>query len=178
MSQAHVPHGAALDIEHSTVQNLAQLFAGSGARNGSDRENITETPKEQKILVVDDDEEWRQFLSDALSPPYTVVASANGDEALAMARTAHPSLIFLDVMMPGGRDGFAIFCDLRKDPATRTIPVIMLSEVVWKTELPFGGESMERYLGAAPTAFLEKPISAERLLAEVRKALDEGSSDR
>ena len=132
---------------------------------------MTETPKEQKILVVDDDEEWRQFLSDALSPPYTVVASANGDEALAMARTAHPSLIFLDVMMPGGRDGFAIFCDLRKDPKTHDIPVIFLTEVNPKEDTLFDANILKQYLGESPAAFLEKPIKREAVLQAVRGVL-------
>ena len=129
--------------------------------------------RSRMVLVVDDDLEYVSLLSRALGATYAVTVAADGEEAIMKARIAKPDVIVLDVMMPGGKDGFSTFCELRKDPATRNIPVIMCSEVGRKTGLPFGGESMEQFLGAAPAAFLEKPISAERLLDELRKVLDD-----
>ena len=125
----------------------------------------------EKILVVDDDPEWRQFLGDVLGPRYTVVAAASDEEALLLARAVHPALIFLDVMMPEGKDGFTLFCDLRKDPKTRHIPVIFLSEVNSATNSMFDADVLKSYLGASPAAFLEKPIKKDILLRTVQGVL-------
>jgi len=126
---------------------------------------------------VDDDAECVEFMCRAIGSAYPVTSAADGEEAVLKARTMKPDVIILDVMMAGGKDGFSTFCELREDPATRNIPVIMHSAVVQKTGLPFGGESMKQFLGTAPTAFLEKPISAEQLLKEVKKALNREPSD-
>lgn len=125
----------------------------------------------QTILVVDDDPEWLNFLTRAIGTEYPVLSATNGEDAVRRAQCACPDAIIMDVMMPGGRDGFSAYAELRNDPRTQDIPVLMLSEVNRKTGLDFSGEEMTRYLGKAPAVFLEKPISAERLLEEVRKAL-------
>ncbi|MEI7902205.1 MAG: response regulator [bacterium] len=125
----------------------------------------------QTILVVDDDLEWMNFLSQVLSAEYTVLSASNGEDAVSRAQHTRPAAIILDVMMPGGRDGFSTYAELQRAPQTQNIPVLMLSEVNRKTGLHFGVETMKHYLGKAPAAFLEKPISAERLLDEVKKVL-------
>ena len=134
--------------------------------------------KAQSILVVDDDTECLTFTCEALESTYAVTTASDGDEALLKARKKKPDLIVLDVMMPGGKDGFSTFCDLRNDPGTRNIPVIMLSEVARITGLPFGADGMNRYLGSTPAVFLEKPVSVENLLNAVKKALDETSKGK
>jgi len=125
----------------------------------------------QTIMVVDDDPEWLNFLTRAIGAEYAVLSASNGEDAVRSAQRACPDAIILDVMMPGGRDGFSTYAKLRNDPKTQDIPVLMLSEVNRKTDLDFGTEEMRQYLGKAPAAFLEKPISAERLLEEVRRVL-------
>lgn len=132
----------------------------------------------QTVLVVDDDPEWLDFLSRAIGAEYPVLSATNGEDAVRRAQRAGPDVIILDVMLYGGKDGFSTYAELRHDPRTRNIPVIIFTEVNLKTGLDFGAENMNRYLGKAPAAFLEKPVSAERLLDEVRKALNAGSFDR
>jgi CheY-like chemotaxis protein len=129
--------------------------------------------KRKSVLIADDDDECVNFAQKAIGAEYAVISAADGAEAILKARIEKPALIVLDVMMSGGMDGFTAFCNLRSDDITRDIPVIMLSEVASKTGLPFGSESMEQYLGSAPAVFLEKPISAMRLLDEIRKVLAE-----
>lgn len=131
----------------------------------------TRTRKVRTVLVVDDDPEWLSFLSRSIGAEYPVLSETDGEQVVLKARIVKPDLIVLDVMLPGGMDGFTAFCNLRSDPTTCHIPVLMLTEIARKTGLPFGGESMEQYLGTAPTAFLEKPISVEQLLKEVRRVL-------
>ena len=132
---------------------------------------MTERLHAQTILVVDDDAEWRQFLCDVLGPRYTVAAAANGEEALVKARTVNPSLIFLDVMIAGGKDGFTIFCELRKDPETHDVPVVFLTEINPTNHTLFDTAILKRYLGESPAAFLEKPIKKDALLRAVEAVL-------
>jgi CheY-like chemotaxis protein len=130
------------------------------------------------VLVVDDDAEYLNFLSIAVGTVHEVISATSGEEALRKARIAKPDAIVMDVMMPGGQDGFSTFCDLGKDPATRRIPVIILSSVSRVTGAPFDKESIAQYLGSAPFAFLEKPVSPDVLLAELDNALGVESTER
>lgn len=124
-------------------------------------------PTVPTVLVVDDDPEWLNFLCKIIGSEYPVLSATNGEDAIRRTHNACPDVIILDVIMHGGRDGFSIYAELQSDPRTQDIPVLMFSKVNRKT----GMEEMNRYLGKAPAAFLEKPIFADRLLAEVRKAL-------
>ena len=125
----------------------------------------------QLVLVVDDDPENLDFMVQTLSAGYTVLSATNGEDALKIAQREHPASILLDVMMPGGKDGFSTFSELQKDPQTRHIPVLMQTDVNRKTGLGFDAKIMGTHLGAAPAAFLQKPVSAKKLLEEVAKAL-------
>lgn len=125
-------------------------------------------------LVVEDDPE--QLASDckALGMRFLVLAATCGEDALRIARNAQPTVIVLDVMMPGGKDGFTVFRELHDDPATRGIPVIFLTAVNRATGLCFGPREIHRHLGAEPAAFLEKPVSADQL----RRAVTEVAENR
>jgi CheY-like chemotaxis protein len=125
------------------------------------------------VLVVDDDPEELASTCKALGSRYPVLAATSGEDALRVARSARPSVIVLDVMMAGGKDGFTTFHELQGDPATRDIPVIFLTNVGKATGLPFGSAELGKYLGWTPAAFLEKPVSTDKLLRAVAKSLDE-----
>ncbi len=128
--------------------------------------------KEQPtILTIDDDPEAREFVSCVLGEAYRVRGAACGLHGLYLARHLGPAAIVLDVIMPSGMDGFRVLCELRKDPHTRDIPVIILSSVNRVTDSAFDAGLLEQYLGAAPSAFLEKPIEPRVLLAEVARVL-------
>lgn len=123
------------------------------------------------VLVVDDDPEWLAFSTGALGGEFSVLCATGGEDGLRMAGESRPDIIILDVLMPGGKDGFTVFCELRKNPRTRDIPVVMFSQVNEVANLDFGAEEMRRQFGKAPSAFLEKPISKEDFLAAVRKLI-------
>jgi CheY-like chemotaxis protein len=79
------------------------------------------------ILVIDDDPNSRDLLQRMLeSEGYAVATASNGEEGLELARTVEPSLITLDVLMPG-MDGWAVLRELKADPALQHIPVMMVS---------------------------------------------------
>ena len=130
-------------------------------------------PEMQNILIVDDDPDWRRFLADTLSEHYAVRLAVTGEAGLELARQAPPAVIVLDVVMPGGMDGFGVLCKLREDPATRAIPVVMLTSVNAQTDLAFDAGLLKQYLGTAPSLFLEKPVTQKHLLAEIAQVLAE-----
>lgn len=123
------------------------------------------------VLIVDDDPEFISSLFEVIGSEYPVLSATNGDDAIRKAGSFLPDIILLDVMMPGGKDGFSTFCELQRSPATAGIPVIMLSDVNRLSGLSFDENNMAQYLGKSPVAFLDKSITAERLLDEIRKAL-------
>lgn len=123
------------------------------------------------ILIVDDDAEWRDFLFRVLGERYPVQYATNGEDALRAARRTIPAAIVLDVMLPGGMDGFMVFCELKESPETRDIPIVLLTEVNRVMESEVDSLLLHRYFGTAPAAFLEKPVSPDRLLEELEHAL-------
>src|SRR5690606_3653167 len=79
-----------------------------------------------RVLVVDDQPDVRTYLGALLAPRYEVVEAADGHEGIERARAARPALIISDVMMPR-RSGFELVAELKGDPATRSIPIILLT---------------------------------------------------
>ena len=79
------------------------------------------------ILVVDDDKEVREIISFALKHDgFEVMVASNGQQLLQLLTQRLPDLIILDVMMPG-EDGFRLCYNLRHDPTTRHIPIIIMT---------------------------------------------------
>ncbi|MDN5932185.1 MAG: response regulator, partial [Pseudonocardia sp.] len=115
------------------------------------------------VLVAEDNSDLRRFLAGLLSPHYRVLVAADGDSALATARSERPDLVLTDVMMPG-LDGFALLTALRGDAPTATTPVIMLSARA-------GEDAAIEGLSAGADDYLVKPFSSGDLLARVRSNL-------
>ena len=92
-----------------------------------------------KILVVDDDADLVEATSNLLrAKNYTVVSALNGEEGYAKAKEEKPDLMLLDVMMTHDSEGFEIARRLKEDPATKSIPVIIISGIRKVKGLPFG----------------------------------------
>ena len=79
-----------------------------------------------RILFIDDDEAIRELVSIALEQAFVVKTAADGRSGLAVAAIEQPDLIVLDLMMPQ-MDGWQVLSELKADPLTRYIPVIMLT---------------------------------------------------
>ena len=129
------------------------------------------------ILIIDDDDSYRTILNDILSSHgHTVTLAASGAEGLHLARALDPDLIILDVMMPE-LDGFAVCSQLRDDPATAEVPIIMATALDDR-------QSRLRCLAVGADEFLSKPIDTVELRVRVnaiarinryRRLLDERS---
>jgi CheY-like chemotaxis protein len=122
-----------------------------------------------KILLVDDDKDFVEATKMVLeSKPYEVVVAYNGDEGLAKARKEKPDLIILDIIMPV-KDGFSAAEQLKKDPALKKIPVIMLTSFSQK-----GGEtslSVSQGLALEADDYVDKPVAPQELLRRVERLL-------
>lgn len=117
------------------------------------------------ILIVDDLPENLLILSDLLSPQYRVLAAPSGERCLRILATqALPNLILLDVMMPG-MDGYAVLKHLQANPATRNIPVMLLTALS-----DTASEELGFQLGAAD--YIIKPLKPAVVLARVRTQLE------
>jgi DNA-binding response OmpR family regulator len=79
------------------------------------------------VLVIDDEDEVREMIRRILRfSSYTVIEARDGFEGMKMALEQKPDLITLDIMMPG-KDGFKLCEELKRNPATRNIPVVVLT---------------------------------------------------
>ena len=114
-----------------------------------------------RVLVVDDVVANVRLLEAKLSAEYfEVVTALNGAEALAAVHAAPPDIVLLDVMMPG-MDGVEVCRRIKSSPATRHIPVILITAL----DQP---EDRARGLGAGADDFLTKPVNDVALFCRVK----------
>ena len=117
-----------------------------------------------RVLLADDNADMRDYIQRLLSAHFELEAVEDGARALASARARPPDLVLTDVMMPR-LDGLGLLRALRTDPATRELPVLLLSARA-------GEEATLEGLEAGADDYLVKPFSARELLARVRTQLD------
>jgi two-component system alkaline phosphatase synthesis response regulator PhoP len=118
----------------------------------------------KKILVVDDEMHILRIVKYKLeSAGYQVLTALNGTEALQIARDEKPSLIFLDIMMPG-INGYEVCSELKNDPATRDIIIIMLTAK---------GQESDKIKGleVGVDEYITKPFSPQDLLDRTKDLL-------
>jgi two-component system alkaline phosphatase synthesis response regulator PhoP len=119
---------------------------------------------EKKILVIEDDPATSRLVDYSLRHEgYQVIAAFNGLEGIRKAKTEAPDLVILDVMLPG-MDGFEICHQLRADPATAQLPILMFSakaqDVDKNTGLKVGADD-----------YLAKPAAPAEIVKRVGKLL-------
>jgi DNA-binding response OmpR family regulator len=118
----------------------------------------------KKILVVEDDEDLVELLRFSLkNAGFAIGTAGDGVEALKKARTVSPDLILLDLMLPE-LDGFAVCEILRQDPATASVPILMLTAMSGELARVAG-------LEAGANDYMTKPFSPRQLIARVQTLL-------
>jgi signal transduction histidine kinase len=117
-----------------------------------------------RILLVEDNADMRDYVRRLLTPHMEVTIATNGRQALQSALDSPPDLVLSDVMMPA-LDGFALLRELRSNPQTTTIPVVLLSARA-------GEEARVEGAAAGADDYLVKPFTARELLARVNAHLN------
>jgi twitching motility two-component system response regulator PilH len=114
-----------------------------------------------KILCVDDSDtdlkHMQQICTDA---GYVVVTATSGKDAVAMAKSEHPDVVLLDVIMPD-MNGFQACRAITSDPSTADIAVILVSSKSEKTDRIWGEEQGAR-------GYVTKPYTPDQILNELR----------
>lgn len=121
----------------------------------------------ETILIVEDDEDSRVYLSITLSSNnYQVLAASNGIEALEIARQENPDLVISDIMMPK-MDGYELCRKMKTDSQLQAIPFIFYTSVYTQAE----NRDLGLSFGAA--RYLQKPMEPSQMLAAINDVLSE-----
>ncbi|HKO49234.1 MAG TPA: response regulator [Polyangiaceae bacterium] len=118
----------------------------------------------RRILIVDDEVDNRELLQIVLKwEGFDTGTADGGEQALQSALAEPPDLILVDLLMPG-IDGYQLIAELKQNPATQKIPVIMLSAMN-------DSATRARALSSGANAYLTKPIDRSELCEQVRSIL-------
>lgn len=120
---------------------------------------------QKHILIIDDEDDIREVaaLSLEMVAGWTVSKANSGPSGILQAKEAQPDAILLDVMMPG-MDGPSTFQELKNNPATAGIPVILLTAKVQ-------GHEQRRFAGLGFNSILLKPFDPLKLSQQIIEAL-------
>jgi len=120
------------------------------------------------VMVVDDDPDFVETTRIVLEAHgFQVRLATNGDEALAALEHNHPDLVIMDIMMQGILDGLNASWRIQANPAMKNIPILVISSIAdsdYADMFPTEGEF-------PADRFLTKPVSPERLIAEVKRLI-------
>jgi signal transduction histidine kinase/DNA-binding response OmpR family regulator/streptogramin lyase len=130
----------------------------------TDLQSDADDPERPSVLLIEDNQDMRQYVRGLLGTDYTFVQAEDGKTGLEVARETIPDLIICDVMMPE-LDGFEVLAALRDDEHTSHIPVIMLTAL---------GDQASRLKGLEARAddYISKPFSRAELELKVRNLLE------
>ena len=124
----------------------------------------------EHIVIIDDDPDIREALHLILGPPgYRLTSCSTGPEGLDAVRAGRPDLVLLDVMLASPNEGFHLARELRADPATSAIPIVMISAIGRTLGMDYAKELGGGYV--TTEAFLDKPLRADLLLRTVDEVL-------
>jgi CheY-like chemotaxis protein len=124
----------------------------------------------KKILIVDDEEDIRTYLSTLLGDQgFETLVAKDGDEAWKQVEANPPDLISLDISMPQ-KSGIKFYREMKADDRWKKIPIVIVTGV---------SEDMRKFLSSRhqvppPEGYLSKPISPEEILALIHKLTSPG----
>ena len=114
-----------------------------------------------KILVVDDEPAALANLNKILMDAgYRTITATSGEDAIAKAKSEHPDIILMDIVMKSV-DGFGATREIRKDPETKAIPVVFVSSKANQADKVWG-----KMVGG--NGYVTKPYTSDQILAEIK----------
>jgi CheY-like chemotaxis protein/CHASE3 domain sensor protein/putative methionine-R-sulfoxide reductase with GAF domain len=149
-----------IPLQQAAAEATLPLSPGLLAE-GIDDDRASLHPGDTAILVVEDDPAFARILADMIHRKgHRVLAAANGEAGLALAKQYRPTGILLDVMLPG-MDGWTVIDRLKNDSATRHIPVHFISAT----------DDASRGMELGAVGFLTKPVSRESIAEAFERLL-------
>ncbi len=119
----------------------------------------------RKVLVVDDEPDVVRYFTAVLEENgYATLSAVDGVEALAKVRNDHPDLVMLDITMPN-QSGVRVYREMKEDSLLKKIPVVIVTGI---------SHSFKQFISSRsqvppPEGYLEKPVTPETLLGEVKR---------
>ena len=119
----------------------------------------------RKVLYVEDHEAQRDVMVQMMQLyGYEIDVASNGEEGVKKAQEWHPDIVLMDIRMPGRIDGLVAIRQLRSDPGTGDIPIIVVS--AWGSI-----KLKERAMSAGADAHFTKPVTMDELIAAINRHL-------
>ena len=141
-----------------------RLFGGGSAAERREKPRVN-AREGTRMLIVDDSPTIVALLRKILQQNgYQTLEAGDAEKGIEVARAERPDMIFLDIVLPG-MNGFAALRQLRRDPVTREIPIIMISGNEQATE-----QFYAQRIGADD--FMKKPFSRSEVFARIERLLD------
>jgi len=122
------------------------------------------------VIIIDDDPDLVEATKVVLEKAgYAVTSAHNGRKGLEVIRQGGVDAVLLDVMMAKETEGFHVAQELRDDPKTAKIPIVMLTSVAQKSGFEFSPQTDAEFLPV--DAFLEKPVDPKKLIETIAKVM-------
>jgi YesN/AraC family two-component response regulator len=151
-------------VDLNTVEDIDDKTSMPGNIKSLDTEDLLRSEKKVRLLIVEDNDELRYYLFNALSRDYEVTEARNGKEGLELAESRQPEFIITDLMMPE-MDGITMIRKIKSSPDVRHIPIIVLSA---KTAITYKIEGMKEGIDD----YITKPFSVEYLKTRMRNIIE------
>jgi len=117
----------------------------------------------KKVLIVDDEPNVRRLLHTILGKTFDVLEAEDGRQAIEITNSQKPDVVLMDMMMPK-MDGLTACHMIKNDPATKSIPVIMVTAIGFELNV-----KLSQQMGAS--GYVTKPFSSEDLLGKITQVL-------
>ncbi len=125
-----------------------------------------------KILLIDDDLDFLQANELILEQSgFKVDTASTPESGLEKIASTKPDLVVLDVMMPSGYEGFDVACKVRREMGLRSLPILLLTSIHERMEIPYRFAPDENYLPV--DVFMDKPVNPDKLVQTIREMLGE-----
>ncbi|MFY9814076.1 MAG: response regulator [Dehalococcoidales bacterium] len=124
---------------------------------------MEQVENKKKVLIVDDEPNVRRLLHTILGKTFDVLEAEDGRQAIEITNSQKPDVVLMDMMMPK-MDGLTACHMIKNDPATKSIPVIMVTAIGFELNV-----KLSQQMGAS--GYVTKPFSSEDLLGKITQVL-------